>query len=303
MDFRRIKQVCEFGWKDAEALCLDEGTSKGRWSIFCDIIHCFFKYNVWSNQYKKEKLHLLSGEQKKAICLKYQEKNNFRDKWVKEFFENYKFLNKWSSFKYEQSASLQAKRREAYKKQYGLGENCFIGYNVVFHRHHYVDSKITTRQDCLFAEHVNIDYTGGLSLGVHVSLSEGVKVLTHAHDLFITTKQGEGRSARPYELTPLVIHDYAWLGARAFIHPGVKEIGRRAVIAANSNVKGKVPPYAIVMGNPAKIIGFVATPQEIVEFEKEHYPESERIPLEVLEQNYNKYFIKRIKEIKDYIKQ
>lgn len=301
MDFRRIKQVCRYGWKDALAISKEDGTTKGRFVIFLDILHCFFKYNVWSNQYKKEKLHLVTGEKKKEICLKYEGKNAKRDKWVKDFFDNYKFLNKWSSFRFERSASLQEKRKEAYREQYGLGENCFVGYDVIFHRHHYVDSKISTKQDCLFAEHVNIDYTGGLLMGVHVSLSEGVKILTHAHDLFIT-KQGEGRSARPYELTPLVIHDYAWLGARAFIHPGVKEIGRRAVIAANSNVKGKVPPYAIVMGNPAKVIGFVATPQEIVEFENEHYPESERIPLEVLEKNYNKYFINRLKEIKDFIK-
>lgn len=301
MDLRRIKQVCEYGWKDAQTLSKEEDTRKGRLSIFIDILYCFFKYNVWSNQYKKEKLNLSSGEQKREICLKYQEKNTKRDEWVKGFFDNYKFLNKWSSFKYERSASLQAKRRAAYKKQYGLGDNCFIGYDVVLHRHHYVDSKISTKQDCLFAEHVNIDYTGGLTMGIHVSLSEGVKILTHAHDLFVTRK-GEGRSIRPYELTPLLIHDYAWIGARAFIHPGVKEIGRRAVIAANSNVKNKVPPYAIVMGNPAKIVGFVATPQEIVEFEKEQYPEAERISMETLEQNYNKYFRKRVKEIKEYIK-
>ncbi len=65
MDFRRIKQVCEYGWKDAQALSQEDGAQKGRIAIFLDILYCFFKYNVWSNQYKKERLHLVSGEQKK----------------------------------------------------------------------------------------------------------------------------------------------------------------------------------------------------------------------------------------------
>ena len=301
MNFRRIRQVLQYGWNDAGNISKQTGVGKSRCSIFFDILHCYFKYNVWSNQYKKEKLYSLSKEGRVKICLKYQDSNTKRDKWVKEFFDNYRFLNKWSSFKYEQSAELQAKRRAAYKKRYGLGENCFIGYDVIIHRHHYFDSAISTGKDCLIAEHSNIDYTGGLVIEDHVSISEGVKIITHAHDLFFS-KQSEGRSSRPCELAPLVIRDHVWLGARSFIHPGVKEIGRRAVIAANSNIKNKVPPYAIVMGNPAKIIGFVATPKEIVDFELENYPESERISLEELEHNYKKYFTSRIKEIKEFVK-
>ena len=139
MNFRRFKQVCQYGWKDADAISNMEEVKKGRLTIFTDILFCYFKYNVWSNQYKKEKLYALDGEKRKEICLKYQEKNTKRDQWVKEFFDNYKFLNKWSSFKYEKSATLQDKRRAAYKKRYGLGDNCFVGFDVIFHRHHYTD--------------------------------------------------------------------------------------------------------------------------------------------------------------------
>ncbi len=298
MDIRRIKQVFKYGWKDAGTLSLEEEAKKGKISIFLDILYCFFKYNVWSNQYKKEKLHLISGDQKKEICLKYQEKNNFRDQWVKEFFDNYKFLNKWSSFKYEQSADLQAKRRAAYKKQYGLGEDCFIGYDVIFHKHHYVNSKIETGKNCLIAEHTNIDFTGGLSIGNKVSISEDAKILTHNHVLdFSGVNEDKGCI-----LTPLVIHDRAWIGTKAIIMPGVAEIGRGAMIASYSYVNKKVPPYAILMGNPAKIVGFRFTPDEAKEFEEKNYPESERIPLDVLEHNYNKYFKSRTKEIKEFIK-
>ena len=298
MNFRRLKQVFQYGWKDATIISQEEGINKSRLSIFFDMLLCYLKYNVWTNQYKKEKLYILNGESRKEICLKYQEKNTKRDQWVKNFFDNYKFLNKWSSFKYEQSATMQAKRREAYKKQYGLGENCFIGYGVIFHKHHYVDSKIETGNDCLIAEHVNIDYTGGLTLGYKVGISEGAKIFTHNHVIDFSGVNEDKGCVK----TPLTIHDRAWIGARVMIMPGVKEIGRGAVISADSCVRKKVPPYAIVMGNPAKIVGFRLTPQEIIEREKELYPEELRIPIDILNKNYLKYYLNRKTEIKQYNK-
>lgn len=298
MDFRRIKQVCEYGWKDADALSKEEGAAKSRWSIFCDILCCFFKYNVWSNQYKKEKLHLLSGEQKKEICLKYQEKNNFRDRWVKEFFDNYKFLNKWSSFKYEKSAELQAKRRTAYQKQYGLGDNCFVGYGVIINKHHYVDSFFHVGNDTHIAEECIIDYTGNISFEEHVILSEGVKVLTHEHDMDLTQRNNLNKGLRRYSL---VVHDNATVGVKAIIMPGVLEIGRCSTISAGSVVRRKVPPYAIVMGNPARVVGFRYPPAVIAEFEEEYYPEEKRIPLSLLEENYKKYYLDKLQEIKQFL--
>lgn len=294
MNLRRIRQVCEYGWKDAQTLSQEKDTKKGKFAIFLDILYCFFKYNVWSNQYKKEKLHLVSDEQKKEICLKYQEKNNFRDKWVKEFFDNYKFLNKWSSFKYEQSAALQAKRWTAYKKQYGLGDNCFVGYSVYFHKHHYVNAKIETGENCLIAEETNIDYTGGLTLGNKVSISEGTKILTHNHEIDFSSDD----LSKGCILTPLMIEDKVWIGTRSTILPGVNSIGRYASVGACSVVRHPVPPYAIVVGNPAKIVGFLYTPEEVAEFEKDKYSETEKTDIEKYKKLYEKYFINRMSEIK-----
>lgn len=50
-----------------------------------------------------------------------------------------------------------------------------------------------------------------------------------------------------------IIEDAVWIGMRAIIMPGVT-IGEGAVIAANSVVAKDVEPYAIVGGNPAKMI-------------------------------------------------
>lgn len=52
---------------------------------------------------------------------------------------------------------------------------------------------------------------------------------------------------------PIVIEDHAWIGSRAIILRGVT-VGRGAVVAAGSVVTKDVPPFAIVAGNPAKVI-------------------------------------------------
>jgi acyl-[acyl carrier protein]--UDP-N-acetylglucosamine O-acyltransferase len=86
------------------------------------------------------------------------------------------------------------------------------------------------------------------------------------------------------------------------IMPGVSEIGRGAIIAAGTIVKQKIPPYAIVMGNPSKIVGFRFTPEEIVDIEKERYDKDDCTPIELLQKNYEKFFRNRWKEIKEWNK-
>ena len=49
------------------------------------------------------------------------------------------------------------------------------------------------------------------------------------------------------------------------------------------------PPYSVVVGNPWRIVKFVFTPEEIVEHEAKLYSEDERIPLDVLQRNYQKW--------------
>lgn len=54
---------------------------------------------------------------------------------------------------------------------------------------------------------------------------------------------------------PVIIGEDVWIGAGSIILPGVK-IGDGAVIGAGSVVTKDVQPYAIVAGNPAKLIRY-----------------------------------------------
>jgi len=55
------------------------------------------------------------------------------------------------------------------------------------------------------------------------------------------------------EEQPLIVGDDVWIGHRCILLPGVK-IGTGAVIGAGSVVTKDVPEYAVVAGNPARII-------------------------------------------------
>ena len=56
--------------------------------------------------------------------------------------------------------------------------------------------------------------------------------------------------------TPLEIEDDVWIGARAMILPGCKHIGKGVIIGAGAVVTKDIPDYAIVGGNPAKILKY-----------------------------------------------
>ena len=98
----------------------------------------------------------------------------------------------------------------------------------------------------------------------------------------------------------VIVDDDVWIGARVTLLSGV-HIGRGAEIGTGTVVRKSIPPYAVIIGNPAKIVGFRFTPEEIIEHEKVLYKEEERLPLSLLEKNYEKFYLSKIKEIRAYL--
>lgn len=99
----------------------------------------------------------------------------------------------------------------------------------------------------------------------------------------------------------ITVAEDVWMATNVTLLMGA-HIGRGAVIGAGSVIRSKVPPYAIVMGNPAMIVGFKFNPEQVIEHEKDLYPPEERLPLDLLEKNYKKYFLDRVTEIKSFTK-
>lgn len=131
--------------------------------------------------------------------------------------------------------------------------------------------------------------------------SEGLVVVTGNHPIirgeFFLEKAGYNDVQNAKDV---IIEEDVGLGANVIILQGVI-VGRGAIIGAGSVIRNAVPPYAIIAGNPAKVVGFRFSPQATIEHEKILYPESERLNLELLKDNYKKHFINRMKEIKAFL--
>ena len=81
----------------------------------------------------------------------------------------------------------------------------------------------------------------------------------HIHKHIFTAFDGKGH---PATKGGVIIGNDVWIGANATIMSGVK-IGDGAVIANNSHVVKNVEPYSLVGGNPAKLIKYRFTEEQI----------------------------------------
>lgn len=291
-NFNRIKNVWKYG-KIHAAQIVAEHPEEKQSVIFYDILRCYRKYRLFSNQYKKEKFWTLSEEQRESIGKKNKEKFLKNERWLDDFFQNGCFLNKWKRFKYESSGYLQSKRINAYRKRYDIGDNCHIGHDVIIERHHYLWGTIKIGNNCLLAKHTYIDYSGDLIIHDDVALANGVIIETHTHPI-------EKRGAVP-QPGRLEIERGVKILTGSYIADTCHFIGRYARIGAGTYIRGNVLPYSIMIGNPAKIVGFMYTPEEMVEFEKNIFPENERTDVEKYRQDYKKYYIDRRKEIRSFL--
>ena len=73
---------------------------------------------------------------------------------------------------------------------------------------------------------------------------------TFSNDIFPRSRQ------RPERFAQTVVEDGASIGANATLLPGIR-IGRGAMIGAGAVITRSVPANAIVVGNPARIVGYV----------------------------------------------
>jgi UDP-2-acetamido-3-amino-2,3-dideoxy-glucuronate N-acetyltransferase len=103
----------------------------------------------------------------------------------------------------------------------------------------------------------NVTVKCGVQLWDGMSLEDDVFVgpnATFANDRFPRSK------VYPKTFLKTIIRKGASIGANATVLPGV-EIGPGAMIGAGAVVTRNVPPNAIVVGNPARITGYVQTSQ------------------------------------------
>lgn len=117
-----------------------------------------------------------------------------------------------------------------------------------------IPSYITIGHNTYIGENNNLRAADGvIDIGNHCFISQGVTIVTSNHriirDKLISKQSWESR------LGKIKINDDVWIGANSVILPDVT-IGKGAVIGAGSIVTKDVPEYAIIVGNPARIIKY-----------------------------------------------
>ena len=111
---------------------------------------------------------------------------------------------------------------------------CYLGHLISLDKH------------ANLGHFLQIKGNGKVNFGKHISMGNDIIIITQNHKYSENAYDG-------YVVGDVVIGDYVWIGDRAIILQGVT-VGEHAIIAAGAVVIKDVPPYAIVGGNPAKII-------------------------------------------------
>lgn len=122
-----------------------------------------------------------------------------------------------------------------------------IGKGVAVHMGCFITGRsISIGDHTVINRRCHLDGRGGLRIGRNVSISPDCALISLGHD-----PNSPDFVAVP---GPVAVGDYAWLGARALVLPGV-EMGEGAIAGAGSVVTRDVAPYSIVAGVPARRIG------------------------------------------------
>jgi maltose O-acetyltransferase len=122
----------------------------------------------------------------------------------------------------------------------GAGSSIHMGLVV------YNPRGISVGRDSIVGEKATLDGRGTLTIGDHVALASEVMIYNSQHDVHDDHFSPITKS--------VTIGDYAFIGPRAIILPGVS-VGRGGVVAAGAVVTKDVEEMSIVAGVPAVPIG------------------------------------------------
>ena len=124
-----------------------------------------------------------------------------------------------------------------------IGENSIVNgqLTVVLPKNVTIGKGVTVMNGALMMA------AGGITIEDKVMIAANVKLISNNHDHYerdvLTCK-------------PVLIKEGAWVGSGSTILPGVT-VGKYAIVGSDSVVTKDVPDYAVVVGNPAKVIKYL----------------------------------------------
>ena len=108
-------------------------------------------------------------------------------------------------------------------------------------------NKVKMGKNSIIMNNALLMASGGIEIGDCTMVAAHAKLISNDHDLY-------DRSI--LTMVPIKIGNHVWIGAGATILKGVT-VGDHAIIGGGSVVNKDVPPYAVVVGNPAKVVKYL----------------------------------------------
>lgn len=128
-----------------------------------------------------------------------------------------------------------------------IGRNCILGKDV------YVDTGVRIGDNCKLQNGVQVFHGAIIEDGVF--LGPRACVLNDKTPRAINL-DGELKSDADWQVGPVLIKRGASVGAGALVLPNVT-VGEFALVGAGAVVTADVPAHALVVGNPARCVGYV----------------------------------------------
>jgi acetyltransferase-like isoleucine patch superfamily enzyme len=131
-----------------------------------------------------------------------------------------------------------------------LGNSCSLGVGIFLNTGE--KSQIKIGNNVGINDYVYISAVYGIEIGDDSRIGEFVSIRDNDH---IFTNPNQPIYTQGFIGKPIKIGSDVWIGRGVFIGKGV-EIGDGAVIGANSVVTKSIPPFAVAVGSPAKVIKY-----------------------------------------------
>jgi len=129
-----------------------------------------------------------------------------------------------------------------------IGNDVYVGHQTILKG--YYQNRLVIGDGTWIGQQCFFHSGGGLTIGRHVGIGPGVKIVTSAHR---TDEVDKPILHSTIDFAPVVIGDGSDVGVGAVILPGVR-IGVGAQVGAGAVVAEDVADYAVVVGVPAREI-------------------------------------------------
>ena len=176
-------------------------------------------------------------------------------KRIRHSYNNFKFIYK----------QKHTKNNTGYEKivlngvQYmDIGQNCRIGRMskldcIGWYADQWLSPKLTIGDNVYIGDFAAILCADSISIGDNTLIADNLLITDENHG---TENNGVPYHAQPLHTKPVSIGKNVWIGANVVVLPGIT-VGDNAIIGAGAIVTRDIPPNAIAVGNPAKIVKYV----------------------------------------------